>query len=308
MDIYKLTENISCTIIKVRFTSYSDIKFDGWIGAHIRNRLLYFMESVPYEYGLSTRQFLTDNPLEDSHPLYKELSGGAPKGYSLKIESPIIYDQNYEIKTNRSIIFSISLVGVLSKATNNTIEAIRLLAKQGLNKISFKCDILNVETIFLSNLSAMFMSNKVIGLSFLTPTQLYKTKNRDSRNSFQIKLNGLPSLCQIVQSSANRVAKLAAFYSGAEWNDELIKSVEDIVDNSVGLEIKSCNIDNMSLVTAPRVSDKRRMHFRGIVGKMSWQGEDANVLLPLLKFSSLLNIGNDTVYGMGSIEVDDFNN
>lgn len=302
MKIYKLISGLSCAVITVRFTPHSSIEFDGWIGAHLRNRLLYFMESVPYGFGLSTREFLTNNPMEDNHPLYKELAGGAPKGYSLRIKSPKIFSQKYTIDRSTPIEFSVTLVGVLAMAVNHTVEALHILARQGLNKVSFDCEIVSVESKQMRDLLAESCIAERVEISINTPMSLFKTKNRSSKESFQVKLNGLPSLYQIVYSAANKLVKMSALYCGAMWSDEFAEAIDQISEECMTLMINSCHVDQERVTTYPRVSDGRRMYFRGVVGRMSWTG-DAGEIIPLLKFVSYLGLGNDTVYGMGEIEI-----
>jgi hypothetical protein len=61
-----------------------DVIFDAWTGAVVRNNLLYAADKIFMpEQKRSLREWIDIFPLEESHPLYKELREGFPRGYVL---------------------------------------------------------------------------------------------------------------------------------------------------------------------------------------------------------------------------------
>ncbi len=302
MDIYKCIESLSFTTIKVVFTPRSTINFDGWIGAHLRNRLLYVMESVPYGDGITLREFITSVSVDESHPLYKELSGGAPKGYSIKVESPLFFAQNYTHPSQLPLVFSVTLVGRLSAASAQVVEALHRLAEAGLNRVSFTCQIASVHNSSVREVLESHIFGSRLDLTIYTPMSLYKLRDKGS-GSYQARLNGLPTLYQLVQSSANKLVKLSTLYCGTPWDLSTPTYIEQVCAATVPLSLSRCNIRQLTVTTAPRVSDRGRMKFKGVIGSMSWRG-DSSSFGALLAVASHLNLGDDTVYGMGSFSVE----
>ena len=68
----------------IKMSATENVTLDAWSGAIIRNNLLYAAEQVRiHKTNRSLREQIDTFPLEDNHPLYKELKDGFPKGYVL---------------------------------------------------------------------------------------------------------------------------------------------------------------------------------------------------------------------------------
>lgn len=281
------------------------LKLNGWLGAHLRNRLLYCLESIllPHTEYLSLRKQISEIcPIDPSHPLYKTFAGGFPKGYSLKVQSLEYISDSYNITSGSPIYFSIILIGKNSEYSSLLIDGINLFANKGIRGVCFTATIRGVESFMLRDFLEVPHCSNLLQLDIKTPLLLFKAEGKSAQGSFQARSNGMPSLYQIVYSAANRLASLSTLYGGIDWDDEIIAAINEISELAASPQIAVCDIANVELASANRVSDNRVMKFRGIVGRISWSG-DIVPLLPLLVFCSKISLGNDTVYGMGDFEV-----
>lgn len=304
-NIYNILSALSYTEIRVRFTTRDKQKIEGWIGAHIRNRFLYCAESITVRGGDTTlREVLsTECPLSESHPLYNELKGGFPKGYVIKIYS-IDYDSgDSDMSMFNSFDFSIVLIGDRAAYRMEAIEAVELLADSGIMGVKFSSEISHIESFSLGDFMEFPYSSNVLKISIATPMSLYKNKvTKSTQDSYQAKMNGLPTLYQITQSAAHRIAKLGVLYSGIMWSRELVAGIESITNISTLPLITECNIYRGVIHSSKRISDGQIMNFDGIVGTMAWSGK-VDELIPLLSFCSKISLGDDTVYGMGNFNL-----
>ncbi len=51
-----------------------------------------------------------------------------------------------------------------------------------------------------------------------------------------------------------------------------------------------------------KASDKKYGEVRGVIGKTIWRGEDINMILPLLDFAKVFNVGKAVIIGCGQID------
>jgi hypothetical protein len=69
--VYK---NLTYHCYKTQIAATEDVIFDAWVGAIIRNNLLYAAEKIRIQKtGRSLREQIDTLPLTETHPLYKEL-------------------------------------------------------------------------------------------------------------------------------------------------------------------------------------------------------------------------------------------
>jgi hypothetical protein len=95
---------------RVRMIASDDAVFDAWTGAVIRNNLLYAADNIRIEQTDRTLLEQIDAfPLNESHPLYKELKDGFPKGYVLTNFSHSDM-QSSPVAIGKNEIFSFSLI------------------------------------------------------------------------------------------------------------------------------------------------------------------------------------------------------
>ncbi|MDR0612494.1 MAG: hypothetical protein LBG45_03235 [Dysgonamonadaceae bacterium] len=83
-EFLKLYSHIYYHRFEIRMIATGDVVVDAWTGAVIRNNLLYVAEQVYIEIaGQTLREQIDAFPLNETHPLYKDLKDGFPKGYVL---------------------------------------------------------------------------------------------------------------------------------------------------------------------------------------------------------------------------------
>ena len=93
--------------------------FKAWVGAVVRNNFMYAADSVLVDVNgksLSLRELINLIPLDDSHPLYKELANGFPKSYSFAFPLYPCEDINtLIIKKGDAFTFSLYLAEAVSQ-------------------------------------------------------------------------------------------------------------------------------------------------------------------------------------------------
>ena len=77
--------------LEVRIVAKNDGFWKAWPGAVIRNNLLYACANVCIEKSISLLDVLERFPLEETHPLYKNLTGGFPKGLVIKLGPELMH-------------------------------------------------------------------------------------------------------------------------------------------------------------------------------------------------------------------------
>ena len=100
--------------IQVTFTACVDTQFDGWIGATLRNNLLYASRQVTCQSTSGSGSLydrLMQLPIPRSHPVFEQLKGGFPKGYTVRFDTPPDYSPVFTLKAGESLSFSVSLIG-----------------------------------------------------------------------------------------------------------------------------------------------------------------------------------------------------
>lgn len=304
LSIYNYIKPLSCLEIKVEFMPSNEIRVDGWIGAHIRNRLLYCAESIFLENGESLREQIIHFSLSKEHHWYKELQGGFPKAYSIKVDNPQALKSNYTLYINKPLCFSVILIGKMMQYASEMVKAIALFAEQGLKNTPFTSKIVSIKSQSISNLLLLSTDRTELNMSFKTPISLYKTEKSNPQDSFQAKMNGFPSLYQIVLSAANRIVKMAVLYGDCEWSEYVDKAIKEVANYSIKPQLHSCSLSRQILQSAPRRLTNDRMSFEGLVGEITWRG-DLKLIAPLLLFCSYISLGDNTSYGMGHFEIID---
>ncbi|MDR2626826.1 MAG: hypothetical protein LBC40_02195, partial [Dysgonamonadaceae bacterium] len=121
---------------EIRMIATDDVVLDAWTGAIIRNNLLYAAEQVVLEeQGMTLRERIDTFPLNETHPLYKELKDGFPKGYVLTNFSHYnLQSSPVSIRKNEIFSFSLILMGHFCEYKSYFFQAIRLMCERGLGK------------------------------------------------------------------------------------------------------------------------------------------------------------------------------
>ncbi len=303
--LYDNIKSLECQHIKFALKPNCEIEIDGWVGSHIRNSLLYYAEKIKIG-AKSLREILSEIPIDTTHPLYNELKGGCPRGYSIRCHSYLDERTKLQLTHDNPIQFTIAMVGTVCKYAVEIIEAVKLLSKEGFRGIqnsSFSLQILSLNSYNLKDFVKSSRDCDEVTIHYQSPTMLYKTKSKSTNGSYQDKLNGFPSLYQMTLSVANRVAKMATLYGEVAWNESLINNICSMVDTTTSAELSSARLEHKWLESPIRSVTNDRMNYNGVIGNVKWKITDASIL-PLLIFCSLISIGDNTVYGMGAFDVE----
>ncbi len=304
IKIYELIGGLRCVEITATITPTRRIeRLEGWIGAHIRNMLLAATNEVECEGYGSLMDRVNHFPIEDStHPWYKELKGGFPKGYVVKVLSPKQRTYELDIERGEAIKFSITLIGSFSEYASKMIKAIEIFAERGI-----LCPMeLTIDAVAQHSMLELLYTpchSDRIAVDFITPVALVRNKSIAS-NSLQSKTNGFMSMHQLVIAATNRLSKMAVLYGECKAIPaELRDAAEEIAAIASGVSLQQCNLRRVVLSTLKKRAAKDTMIFDGLVGRTEWSGDIA-VLYPLLKFCSYISLGENVVYGMGNFGVD----
>ncbi len=305
LKIYELIGDIRCVEISVTITPARRIeRLEGWIGVHIRNMLLAATNEIICDDRGSLMDIINGFPIKDyNHPWHKELKGGFPKGYSIKIlsETKRGYTQNYE--RNEPIRFAVTLIGAIADYADKMVEAIALFAARGIHgHMEYTID--SLDHISLYELLNIENNEQSLSIDFITPLSLFNNKKSiDNRESLRLRMNGFVPIYQLVTSAVNRVAKMAVLYGECcATANELALATEEIANIACGVMLHRCDLRHTELSSAKRRATKETMVFDGLIGKTEWSGDTAP-LYPLLKFCSHISLGDNVVYGMGNMVV-----
>ena len=298
--------------IQIRATA--DVTMDAWLGAIIRNNLLYAAEQIRIQKTNRTlREQIDSFPLESNHPLYKELKDGFPKGYVLTNfshnQSPAF------IRKDEILSFSLLLIGNFNAYRYYFFEAIREMCERGIGKPLTPFQLLDItensaSPVTLSDFMQPDREERASELivRFQTPIILYRLKEKkNTQLSYQDKSNRFPGLYQLTRSALSRLQKLHTLYVEPEADSPLLFDeplMETYLEKAGRPLLQSANIQHVSLQNTQKKGMKNEMPLAGYVGEQKYSGSFGQYL-PLLKFMEELGVGNETVYGMGRFEVEE---
>lgn len=316
-----------------RFSPVATVQSDAWIGAVLRNNLLYAAENIPVSESRSLYSVLETYPGEPdfSHPFYKEWAGGFPKGFSLGCPPLFPVGFSYPaIRKNEVLTCSLCLVGHMAQYAPYVVEAVRCMCKRGIGKPVVPLQLIDVSEchpVYGSRLIALAdgpvetleypirphdfrqpAAERPGRFEILLETPLCLVKKRQKAVpsiSYQDKQNGFPSFYQFVRSLAYRLFKLSVLYGGdGTYPDaqESMRQIDDWVAGATTPELAAAALRLVTLTGPPRKENRARMTFSGYTGSLSYTG-NAGKYLPALLFAGQLGVGNDTVYGLGKYHI-----
>lgn len=329
MDTFaQMCSGLSYHILNVNLLVLEDTSFDSWIGASIRNNFLYASQKLELEKGDTLFSLINKIPICEDHPLFKAVSGGATRGYLIIPTSHTEVPAPFTLKKHERLSFSLVLIGNLADYYQAFIQAIRQMCELGLGKP--RCPFLFLDvceegadkkqrTIFSAAMNTpealargIVFENpdvsvaKTLGIRYSMPTMLYSKRNKkDSKVSYQDKMNGFPSFYQLVRSVCFRLAKLYALYYKPDDPDgytQLLNSIEDYLEDAEKVSLLSANIRKTMQMSTMRKENSNRIKLPGYVGELYFEG-NFNMYSNLLNFAQNLGIGKDTSYGLGKFEV-----
>ena len=316
MNFLEVYSQIYYRRFDVHISANEDVIFDAWPGAVIRNNLLYAAEQIRIQKtDRSLREQIDVFPLEDNHPLYKELKDGFPKGYVLTNFSHAMSDSSVFIRKDEEFSFSLLLVGCFDEYRYYFFEAIREMCERGIGKPPTPFRLLHISENPSSPVSLSdFLPHEIeeqpseITIRFQTPIILYRLKEKkNTQLSYQDKCNRFPGLYQLIRSAFSRLQKLHALYvEPAAVSPELFEEtlLETYLEKAGRPLLQSANIQHINLPNTQKKGMKNEMPLAGYIGEQKYIGY-FHRYLPLLRFMGELGVGNEVVYGMGKVEVEE---
>ena len=319
--------------LDISISPETDVTIHGWLGAVIRNNLLYAAENVRTPEGISLLALLDRFPVTEQHPLYSVLKGGFPKFFAISVLSPEgVLSSRWLLSRAEEVDVYLSLIGSAGRYYREFIEAVRMKSRQGLgkprtpfrlNEIREKDGLGRENRIAVGHMEKVAPlrfpvspedfreekfgeKEKVIQLLFRSPLLLtVMTRKKDSALSYQDKMNGFPSFYQFVRSAFFRCLRLTALYVCPEEGErytEALAEMDALLEESTAALLMKADIRWVRIPGPPRDGERSPMLFSGYVGELVFVG-DFSRYLPLLSFMQTLGNGNDTVYGLGHYQV-----
>jgi hypothetical protein len=333
-DLLKLYDRIYYHRFDIRMIATRDLILDAWAGAIIRNNLLYAADSVLIEgTNQSLREWIDTFPLKETHPLYKELKEGFPKGYVLtNFSHSDLHTLSVSVGKNEIFSFSLILIGNFNEYKSHFFQAIRQMCARGIGKPPTPFLLLDIseqspsgesqimavaqtdlskQLLYPIRLSDFIRGNdpdefSEIAISYVTPLILFRLKNKkNTQLSYQDKCNRFPSFYQLMRSAVFRLQKLYAIYmSNNEHNPALFDNelIAMYLEEAGYPLLQSANIQYISLQNTQKKGKINEMPLAGYVGEQVYSGYFRKYLA-LLRFMTGISVGNETVYGMGKFYV-----
>lgn len=328
----ELFEGLFYHQLEIRFSPTCNIDLEHWIGSVIRNNLLYSTSLVEVGNGKTLYDIINEFPLPETHSLYRELSGGFPKGYALThvlmdgfSKPPLV------LSKDRVGCFSISLIGGMARYHLHFIEAIKKMCSRGIGNPRVPLTLIDISEVhpFRSpnllythgtNASPLlkmpvylvdFLQKTVhdkseVLISFTTPVNLVQNRKKKNRQlSFQDKQNGFPSFYQFTRSVVFRMIKYAVLYGDVaheRWNEDSSLAIENWILQAAEPFLVSVGLERVSVRSTPKKEKASTILFRGYTGSMKYYGSFGSYL-PVLFFAQSVGAGNDVTYGMGEYTI-----
>lgn len=213
-----------------------------------------------------------------------------------------LFDYPVQFEKGDTFTFKFSLFGDAFKYFPNILHAFMELGDKGIGikrgrftiksiqDYSSNAIIYNGETIQLSDLKAFSFYNndyntKTLEISFLTPCKI------KSNGKFQKHVD----IGTIIKNIKRKIEIISYFFE----NNPVIVDISNIDFNSI-----LCVSQDIRLEDIERYSKRRnqKMPLTGYKGKAVFSGNVQSVY-PLLKIGEIINIGSNTSFGFGAIQV-----
>jgi len=318
--------------LDIRIRATVDTYFNAWIGAVIRNNLLYAAAEIQLpEHDISLYQYCTQFPLSANHPLYKELKDGFPAPYYLFVLAEQHPAELKCLHANEEFTFSLILTGKIARYFTCFIQAVRLMCQKGFGVDSKPFILIDIREISALNENRLLafktedLSDKLtypvqigdfrdspfalkdcIQIQFESPVCLIKPKRKIEPAGFQEKSNAFPSFYQLARTAAYRLEKLHALYAMPDDPDNYIAShecIETYLEQAARMQLEKAAIQKTYLLSSQRTNrNENRIPLSGYMGEMIYRG-DYRPYLPLLKYMELLGVGHELSYGFGKFRV-----
>ena len=327
-----LNRHLTIHRLDIRMKATVDTYFDAWIGAVIRNNLLFATAKTQLQ-KLDTNlfQYCTRFPLAVNHLLYKELKEGFPPPFYLFVSTGPNPAKITYLHANQELRFTLILIGDVTRYFNGFIQAIRLMCRKGFGVDSKPFMLVDIREVSAMNenrllatetedltdkliyqvrfgdfLNKQTESKDSVQVLFESPVCLVKPKRKTETAGFQEKSNAFPSFYQLVRTAAYRLEKLHALYAMPEEPDNFLashESIDSFIEQAARLQLEKADIQKTYLLSSQRTNrNENRIPLSGYTGEMVFRG-NSKPYLPLLKFMEWLGVGHELSYGFGKFSV-----
>lgn len=318
----------------VVITATTDTMTDAWIGAVLRNNLLYAMEQIKLpDRGATLFQLCRHFPLPEAHPLYKELKDGFPAPYYLFVHNPQMTD-SIQLQAGQKLTFSLVLIGEISGYIAYFTDALAYMCRKGMGMYSKPFVLSEVrevsalgenqiiyrdETTITDRLLFPFDMETIqpdpvpsapaerIRIVFESPVCLIKQRKRSETPGYQEMSNLFPGFYQIVRTAAYRLEKLHALYTAPDdikGDHHSHDKIEKMLERAAWLEIESINLKRVDLQSSRRKNRADpRIPLTGLTGELTFRG-NCKPYIALLKYMEHLGVGHALTYGFGKYKTE----
>lgn len=321
--------NLSYHNLSVRFYPEDGVIADCWIGAVFRNNFLHAAREVENAQGTTLYDILSQLPFSSSHPYYKQLCGGFPKGFVWDLS--MLPHTCCDVQLERGHVYTVTLtlIGRMAEYAMPCCMAVNRFCEQGIGHprvplhVMDICETDGTRAQMLYNDSAGYLSEHlelpcfmgsettgsdscVMTLQTLTPVCLMKPRKAATDLGYQEKLNGFPSFYQWTRSAAYRLYYLNMLY-GPDARvlnlPTLDTSIDEYLRKTYEAYLLRADLSYRKLYSTPKKEKSGMVYVMdGYEGMLTFKGV-SSVYLPLLRFMSRLGVGNDINYGLGLYEI-----
>jgi len=315
-------------VVSIRATA--DLHIDGWLGAALRNRLLFAADHVNVMGGVSLRQVINLLTIKDRHPLYKKMEEGFPRGYGLSLLSHQEAVSPCRIPAGDAIHFSVILYGHFSEYYHTFIQALEWMCRHGLGTPFVPCLLericeraadgqlytcyekgsqtqarLCAPVTLESFMQQKFApEEKEIRIRYDVPVSFFKSTSKPE-STYKNNGHEFPGFYPLVHAAAFRVATLSALYACP--NDfSMFRKFDDTVDDFLkhahALRLSSAEIRRVECYGMKKPDGEHRIRFSAYVGEVGFTGY-FNYYVPLLLFARNIGVGSHATYGMGRYSI-----
>lgn len=330
-SFYTTITNLNFHELEICISATQNVEIDGWLGAVLRNNLIFAAEKIIISNIISLRNIINTPPIAETHPLHSKLKGGFPKGYVINLLSHQKATSKCSLTNGETIRFSIVLVGNFSRYYIEFILAIEQMCKNGMGhpKAAFYLDTISerlsngTHYIWPNNWQQSlpslqtpiritdFMNNKFndeeneIEIHYPVPLNLYNNTFKKKKLSESERMNGFPGFYQFVRSLADRMTKLTALYiypNNPSFSLDAEACIDSFIEYATSVTLSSAQLNLVNLYSTPKTGTSDRLRFTGYIGKVCFCGF-FNYYIPLLLFARHVGAGYNTVYGLGQYEI-----
>lgn len=322
MDIYHTLTSLYLHKLEIRFCPQGLVNTPYWVGAVWRNRFLHAAHEVITAEGDTLYDRLNTCPLVETHPYFKLLAGGFPKGFFFDCSSLPFSKGETRLEAGRLYTVTLTLIGKCARLHAYFVEALLNMCNDGLGHPVVPLSLIDItevggSLIFSEREGVVYPLRNPLRLDtsveppqgdiqlvikLITPVSLMNPNRADSSGQgYQNKLNNFPSFYQFMRSALHRLLTLHLLYTDNDRTDtpqEMTEEIETYIQASARALLQQVELRHVSRYSTPRVGKNNVYALYGYIGFLSFSQVPA-CYEPLLQLCSLLGVGNDINYGLG---------